>query len=160
MLAIQWSKADGYARACGAVVERLIDTLAPNDGPMTQAAATSLAAARQTDGGAELRYKAMMAGVDALVRAAAEDGAPAFRETLKQGVLAFSSRQSLRDQSWFAASGFDPRPDELLAVDDIIAETVRGERTSTKSNPASSKSLSKRKSTACLGPMRRAPSQK
>ena len=125
MLAIQWSKADGYARACGADLERLIDTLAPNDGPMTQAAATSLAAARQTDGGAELRYKAMMAGVDALVRAAAEDGAPAFRETLKQGVLAFSSRQSLRDQSWFAASGFDPRPDELLAVDDIIAETVR-----------------------------------
>lgn len=124
MLAIQWSKADGYARACGADLERLIDTLAPNDGPMTQAAATSLAAARQTDGGAELRYKAMMAGVDALVRAAAEDGAPAFRETLKQGVLAFSSRQSLRDQSWFAASGFDPRPDELLAVDDIIAETV------------------------------------
>lgn len=125
MLAIQWSKADGYARACGADLERLIDTLAPNDGPMTQAAATSLAAARQTDGGAELRYKAMMAGVDALVRAAAEDGAPAFRETLKQGVLAFSSRQSLRDRSWFAASGFDPRPDELLAVDDIIAETVR-----------------------------------
>lgn len=125
MLAIQWSKADGYARACGTDLERLIDTLAPNDGPMTQAAATSLAAARQTDGGAELRYKAMMAGVDALVRAAAEDGAPAFRETLKQGVLAFSSRQSLRDQSWFAASGFDPRPDELLAVDDIIAETVR-----------------------------------
>ena len=65
MLAIQWSKADGYARACGADLERLIDTLAPNDGPMTQAAATSLAAARQTDGGAELRYKAMMAGVDA-----------------------------------------------------------------------------------------------
>lgn len=121
LLAMQWSRADEYARVCLADLERTIAPLTPAGGPQTTAAAGALDAALGEQGAAEPRYKRVMAAVDALVRAADRDGDAAFRETLRVELLDFSLRQSLRDRSWFAGSGFDLRPAELSPIDDIIA---------------------------------------
>lgn len=125
LLAIQWNKAESYARTCLADLEATLEGLAPSGGPATRAAAAELAEARVAGGGAEAHYKAVMRATDSLVRAAARDGEPAFREALHRGVLAFSTRQSLRDRSWFAASGFDLNPAELHSIADLTMETAR-----------------------------------
>lgn len=125
LLAIHWSKADAYARTCLADLDRTLEGLVPSGGPATSAAAADLARARGQGGDAEAHYKAVMRATDSLVRAAARDGDHAFRETLRGAVLAFSTRQSLRDRSWFAASGFDLNPGELHSIADLTMETAR-----------------------------------
>lgn len=125
LLAVQWSKVENYARACLADLDRTLEGLAPSGGPATRAAAADLAEAREPKGPAEAHYKAVMRATDSLVRAAARDGEPAFRQALHHAVIAFSARQSLRDRSWFAASGFDLNPGELHSVADLTMERAR-----------------------------------
>ncbi len=54
--------------------------------------------------------------IDALLRAAAQDGDLDFRRTVEREVLAFSRRQSRRARAWFRDAGFDPAPDDLPEV--------------------------------------------
>lgn len=121
LLAMQWNRADDYARVCLADLEQTIAMLAPSGGPLTAAAAQAVKAALAEQGAAEPRYKRVMATVDTLVRAADQDGDAAFAGALRRHLLDFTLRQSTRDRSWFAGSGFDLRPSELSPVDDIIA---------------------------------------
>lgn len=125
LLSMQWSRAEGYARTC---LDDLVDTVAPLKplgGALTLAAGDQLAASLGSLGGAEARYKMVMAATDALVRAAESDGDPGFRSDLTVRLLDFSLRQSLRDRSWFAGTGFDLHPEQLLPVDDLVSETNR-----------------------------------
>ena len=121
LLAAQWSRADDYARVCLADLEQTVSGLVPAGGPLTRAAAGGVQAARAETGAAEVRYKRLMAATDALVRAADQDAEASFADALRDCLLAFTLRQSTRDRSWFAGSGFDLRPAELSRIDDIIA---------------------------------------
>lgn len=122
LLAEQWNKAEDYAQACLADLVQSVEGLQAQGGEHTQQASAGLIAAiaDNADWSAEQHFKAVMAGADALVRAADLDGEAAFRTALRKALLAFSKRQSLRDRSWFQLSGFDLKPDELHTVDDII----------------------------------------
>ena len=121
LLAMQWSRADDYARVCLVDLEQTIGGLVPAGGPLTTAAAEGVQAALAVPGAAEPRYKRVMAATDALVRAADQDADAAFADALRGNLLAFTLRQSTRDRAWFAGSGFDLRPSELSPIDDIIA---------------------------------------
>lgn len=129
LLAIQWSKADRYARVCLADLETALEGLEPSGGPATRAAAADLAQvrsqARAQESDAEAHYKAVMRATDSLVRAAARDGEGPFRDALGKAVLGFSTRQSLRDRSWFAASGFDLNPGELRSIEELTMDVAR-----------------------------------
>lgn len=125
LLAVQWSRADGYARTC---LADLVDTLVPLEpagGEQTVAAGLHLGASLGSEGNAESRYKQIMAAADALVRAADADGDPGFRAELSARLLDFSLRQSLRDRSWFAGTGFDLHPEQLFPIEDLVSETNR-----------------------------------
>lgn len=50
------------------------------------------------------------AGIEALVRAATEDGGEALRQATWTRVLAHARGQAERGRAWFAAAGFDDRP--------------------------------------------------
>ena len=60
------------------------------------------------------------AGIEALVRAASDDGGEALRQATWTRVLAHASEQAERGRAWFAAAGFDdrpmPAPSEMLAA--------------------------------------------
>jgi hypothetical protein len=122
LLAGQWSRVEGYARACLADLAQSLDIPEPEKGDRTRAAFASLRTAIEgrNEERAEDHFKAVMAAADVLVRATDVDGEDAFRKQLRQNLLAFSKRQSLRDRSWFSPSGFDLKPHELRDVDDII----------------------------------------
>ena len=120
LLAVQWSRTNEYANVCLTDLAGALRALSPEGGPQTMHAATALFAALDCTAGArEARYKAVMAGADQLIRAADVDGGEEFGKQLRQAMLAFSKRQSLRDRSWFALSGFDLRPGELLSIESL-----------------------------------------
>ena len=122
MLLTQWNKADSYAQMCLADLSAMTRDLAPDGGPLTQAAAAALRSARQPSAAfAEIRYKKAAAAVDELVRAAAIDAEEDFRKQLHRDVIAFSGRQASRDRAWFAASGFDVDASALPQVDVLLA---------------------------------------
>lgn len=122
LLAAQWNRVEGYAKACLADLVEAVDELEPQGGEQTQRASAAIASAivGTADWSAEQHFKAVMAGADALVRAVDVDGDAMFRAKLRRSLLAFSKRQSLRDRSWFELSGFDLKPDELYTIDAII----------------------------------------
>lgn len=124
LLGVQWSRAERYALTCLTDLVETVRPLAPAGGALTQAAGHHLVASLDAGGGAESRYKQVMSAADALVRACDADGDPAFRADLRSRLLDFSLRQSLRDRSWFAGTGFDLHPHQLLPIDDLVAEAA------------------------------------
>ena len=125
LLAGQWNRADGYARICLADLLETVGSLSPAGGRETLAAAEMLKNAARAQGAAEDCYKGLMAAADRLVRAADQDGDAQFFTELKRRLLDFSLRQSTRDRSWFAGSGFDLKPSELIPIDDIVSRQVQ-----------------------------------
>lgn len=125
LIAAQWSRSEDYARVCLADLAGVMADLAPAGGPLTRAAQGGVATALAAEGRAEAHYKQLMVAADALVRAADADGEPAFRADLRTRLLDFSARQSMRDRSWFAGSGFDLNPDQLQPIDDLVAGAAR-----------------------------------
>lgn len=124
LIGVQWSRAEGYAQTCLADLTDCVRPLRAQGGPATEAAGRELQASLDTVGRAEAHYKQVMSAADALVRASYTDGDPKFRSELQACLLDFSLRQSLRDRSWFAGTGFDLHPDQLIPIDDLVAETA------------------------------------
>ena len=92
-------------------------------GPATLAAAANLAAAlgeARASGDPQEGFHTLGHGIDALLRALAEDGAPEYRRTAERAIFAFSNRQTLRARSWFIDAGFDPAPAQVPAYADMI----------------------------------------
>lgn len=127
LLASQWHRTEKYAAVCLADLARSLADLAPQGGPTTQGAQARVVACAEDTGlpSLEAQYKALSRHADALVRAADIDGEPAFRTALHRALLAFSQRQALRDRSWFALSGFDFRPDELIPMEQLVGESAQ-----------------------------------
>lgn len=122
LLAAQWNRAADYAAVCHADLAETLVGLKVEGAEQTQHAYAAVTDAISTPPGrdAEADYKALMRCADGLVRAADEDGSLEFRRDLRARLLAFSTRQALRDRSWFALSGFDLRPQELSTIDTMI----------------------------------------
>ncbi len=122
LLAAQWNRAADYAAVCRADLAGSLGGLRVEGAEQTQRAYAAVAGALSAPPGpdAEADYKALMRCADGLVRAADGDGSSEFRQELRARLLAFSTRQALRDRSWFALSGFDLRPQELSTIDTMI----------------------------------------
>lgn len=70
---------------------------------------------------AQADYDRIGFGVEALVRAVAQDGAAEYRARVDAEVLRFGRRQNWRERSWFAGTGFDPRPEEVPELSTLFA---------------------------------------
>jgi hypothetical protein len=95
-------------------------------GPQTVAAAHGLADALQLPEqclDCRHAYRAATAALDHLIRAADTDGDTDFRRELHRRLLTFTKRQSGRERSWFAASGFDPDAGNLPSIEAMIGGT-------------------------------------
>jgi hypothetical protein len=57
---------------------------------------------------------------DELLRAAWQDGAPAYRQASAQRVMQQAERQILRERAWFRASGFELDVRQLPSIDDVL----------------------------------------
>lgn len=121
-----------YVSICFADLVETMADLPPADGPKTAAAAATFAAALPVpaqDADCRAAYRTASAALEHLIRTADGDGDTAFRRELHQRVLAFTKRQSLRERSWFGASGFDPDARTLPSIAEMISaerETSHG----------------------------------
>ena len=80
-----------------------------NGGTQTEAAQTALATAVAAADGADVRSQraAVLEAVDALIKAAAQDGTPVARAAIGEVVLRHETPRTLKDRQWFAPFGFD-----------------------------------------------------
>ncbi|MFD2579823.1 hypothetical protein ACFSTD_17200 [Novosphingobium colocasiae] len=124
LLAAQWNRTENYARTCLDDLVQSLEGFEPAGGPHTAKAFDAVARtiAARSPNGIEQQYKQLSAVADALVRAVDIDGDAALRQQLHRALLAFSRRQALRDRSWFALSGFDLKPDELIPIEKLAPE--------------------------------------
>ena len=93
-------------------------------GTATRSAASRLHAACEQApslGDASAAYHQLGFALEGLMRVAVEDGAPEYRRAVDAAVLAFSHRQSRRERSWFQDAGFDPYPDTLPDLAEMVA---------------------------------------
>ncbi len=65
-------------------------------------------------------YHLLGRALEQAMRAAAQDGEPAYRNAVDAAVLAFSKRQSLRARSWFKEAGFDHAPETLPTLAEMF----------------------------------------
>ncbi|MCB2049995.1 MAG: hypothetical protein KDE63_01065 [Novosphingobium sp.] len=125
LLEQHWRRIFPYAQVCLDDLCTCASTLEPDGGPRTQGAAVDLDTAIARDAtDPEKKYQDCARALEALVRAAAEDGTPAFQHQLESEVLAFSQRQVIRDRAWFAQSGFDIDSENLPSIDEVISGAV------------------------------------
>lgn len=128
MMAVQWSRADAYARLCRTELAQLVGRLDVAGGPETIAAGSRLLALAEDRRLAPAAgFHAMSAALEELVRAADRDGDGGFRAELHREVLLHGREQAARDRSWFVQCGFDVNAGELADIDVIIgrqAETL------------------------------------
>jgi hypothetical protein len=80
-----------------------------NGGTQTEAALAALGEAVTAADGADVRSQraAVLEAVDALIKAAAQDGTPAARTAIGEVVLRHETPRTLKDRQWFAPFGFD-----------------------------------------------------
>ena len=97
---------------------------APDGGAETREAAARLAAlvAAPALDDAQADYDRIGFGVEALVFAVARDGASGYRARVDAEVLRFGRRQNTRERTWFAGTGFDPRPEEISELGELFAK--------------------------------------
>mgnify|MGYP001191757383 FL=1 len=97
---------------------------APDGGVDTRDAAARLAAllAAPSLGDAQADYDRIGFGVEALVFAVSRDGAPAYRARVDAEILRFGRRQNTRERTWFAGTGFDPRPEEIGSIAEMFVK--------------------------------------
>lgn len=125
LLGLHWRKVFPYAEVCLADLRKCAQGLTADGGEATQAAAAGLTAALDADApDPERKYQDCARALEAVVRASAEDGTPAFQAQVERAVLAFGRRQATRDRAWFAMSGFDIDSDSLPSIDQIIADAA------------------------------------
>lgn len=88
----------GGARSCGAAeaLERLLAE-APDSDPHRE-------------------YQALAAAISTLTLALPVDGEAGWRARAEPALLAFVTRQNLRERVWFRDAGFDPHPEDLPSI--------------------------------------------
>jgi hypothetical protein len=127
MLAMQWNRAEPYARLCHDELLRLVTGLRVAGGSETKAAwATLQAVASDHSAPAAAAFNSLSAAMEDLVRAADRDGDAAFRRQLHRDVLLYGHAQAARDRSWFVQCGFDVNAAELKGIDEILAAHAEG----------------------------------
>jgi len=125
MLMTQLPYIGDYHALCRDDVQATTTVLRPvTGGSQTQAAGQALdealnAAESATD--ARAAYQRLGFAFEALIRAVAIDGTPAYRARVEAEALAFSRRQARRERTWFKATGFDPHPDTLPSLEQMVA---------------------------------------
>lgn len=113
-----------YHALCYADLAETVSQLpAHAGGPKSRAAADTLSAtACRTTAMDDVlaAYHLLGRALEQLIRAAADDGEPAYRKAVGVLVLAFSRRQSLRARSWFKDAGFDHAPETLPTLEEMF----------------------------------------
>ena len=122
MIIDQADKAVAYAALCFADLAEAMADLPVASGPQSVAAHGLANALQLPEQCLDCRdaYCAATAALDHLIRTADTDADTDFRRGLHQRVLAFTKRQSGRERSWFAASGFDPDVRSLPSIEAMI----------------------------------------
>ncbi len=124
MLLEQLPWLDRYERLCRDDLREtalaVVDGLRGGETTIAAGAAVS-AALRDPADDVHADYNRVGLAVEGLVQAVAGDAEPACRARVEQAVFGFGRRQVHRERVWFAASGFDTRPDELVDIATMIA---------------------------------------
>jgi hypothetical protein len=127
VISLQWQSVAKYEAGsldelCALIAELIEADLAniPND--LRTQAQSALAAAKSTD---RLNHEAigkslLQLGTLADRIISRQDNDEPMSPSLKDAVLRYGARQSLRDRSWFAAHNLDPAPSEVLALESIL----------------------------------------
>ncbi|MEU2004698.1 hypothetical protein ACH47B_27220 [Rhodococcus sp. NPDC019627] len=108
------------------------DLLAATEGgPVTTAAAKALrqiqdeVSTSTSPSTAHERRNTIAGGIDALVRASAEDGHLSSRTMQHRLIVDHGSRQATRDRAWFRGHGTDPDAATLPSIPELISSATR-----------------------------------
>jgi len=94
-------------------------------GPKTEEAASGLAAALKKAEGERDPYEAYNLigfALEWLIHAVPLDADLQYRARVERGVFAFSRRQVRRERIWFKDAGFDPYPNELPSIAEMMRD--------------------------------------
>jgi hypothetical protein len=127
MILKQLPLADRYHRLCRDDMQACAERMAtdPAGGEATMAACASLQErlAHPADTPRD-DYNRIGKAADALIAAVGEDGEDAYRKRVDEVMFGLAQRQIWRDRVWCADVGFDPYPEELCPIEDMVTGKV------------------------------------